>query len=246
MTTFGLSYWGRCRETAERDFARAAEVGFSWVCLPCSEERMAFDHAGTKGIVATAKAAGLETHVSPWGICGWFGGEGVVGRRGVDGAMWWLDRAVALDPDGLLWDEPLGVHGPAALELLSLACPLPQHVYLNPKTGVAPDTATLCRMAGIGIDCYGVPWIVAVDRAADLEAEHGKPVHVWVKAHKLAAHESGWPGETVDFLAGCGVRDIGVWGHPAPGMSVLDCAEPHVVWAGVEAAVMACRAGVAA
>ena len=65
MPTFGCAYWGRDASVAERDFASLPELGFSWVVIPVSTERMRYDRAGAAAVIAAAKRHGLATRIAP-------------------------------------------------------------------------------------------------------------------------------------------------------------------------------------
>lgn len=235
MVTFGVAYWGRCVATAERDVARLRAAGFSWVVLPVSSERMAFDRPATARVVAAAKAAGLTAWVSPWGPP--FGGEGIApaDKSPLRAAADWLADALGLDPDGVYFDEPLGVRGPQAVEALLPACPLPMRLYANERVGVLPSRAVLDRMESVGVDYYdGNPF--ALEERLD-RVGRSRPRHVWTRAFGLPPARSIEPAVNIGFLARSGVADIGVWGYPSPGVSCLNNAEPERVWALVEEAV---------
>ena len=73
MPTFGCAYWGRDARLAERDLAPLPELGFSWIVIPVSTERMRYDRAGAAAVIVAAKRNGLVTRIAPWGVGGLFG-----------------------------------------------------------------------------------------------------------------------------------------------------------------------------
>ena len=63
MPTFGCAYWGRDASVADRDLASLPALGFSWVVIPVSTERMRYDRAGAAASPLwwpAAKIAGRE------------------------------------------------------------------------------------------------------------------------------------------------------------------------------------------
>lgn len=237
MTTYGVAYWGRCQETALADFAYLADLGVSWVNVPVSEERLSFDADGVSRILMEGKFAGLEMRVSPWGIGGIFGGEGIAGRKGPDAARWWLAKVQTLLPDAIYWDEPKGISGPQTVETLARETDLPQHCYVNLRVGTMPKQETLDRMVTVGTDAYDMPPDRALDEYGFFTRQTERPGHIWVKAHKLAPEDSDQPGRMIHALRGGGVPDIAIWGFPSPGCSVLDNALVFDVWQGIDAAI---------
>src|SRR5918993_4920739 len=90
VSAFGCAYWGRDASVAERDLASLPELGFSWVVIPVSTERMRFDRAGAAAVIVAAKRHGLATRIAPWGVGGLFGGEGIAeaGRSPMANLAW--------------------------------------------------------------------------------------------------------------------------------------------------------------
>jgi hypothetical protein len=241
---FGISYWDRDPRRAVGDMHALHAVGFSWVNIPISEERMHFDREGVRRIIDTAKAPGLEVRVSPWGVAGLFGGEGITGSINPDTQYltmrWWLRMAEGLDPDAIYWDEPKGARGPSMITNLSAMSELPQHVYLNPKVGDPVDDLTLAHMETIGIDCYDWHPINAKRFKEQLAAEHDKPIHCWVRAFRMPQFESDKPGAAIRTLIDHGFEELAIWGYPSPGCSVLDNDDNNAVWASIASAVSYC------
>ena len=237
MPTFGCAYWGRDPLIADRDFASLASLGFSWVVIPVSTERMRFDRAGATAVIAAARRQGLATRISPWGVGGLFGGEGIVesGQAPRETLAWWLSRAHVLQPDALLWDEP---HGPLGLQVMieamaTLAIPAAvQYLYVNPERSAWPVLPATMSLAGIGIDAYGTP-AAALSQLPEVRERYGLPVHIWVRNFALSAEQTSRPANDLLALHDAGVADIGVWGFPAAGCSCLDNAEPQRAWEGI-------------
>ena len=157
MPTFGCAYWGRDADVAQRDFASLADIGFSWVVVPISTERMRYDHGGAAAVIAAAKCHGLVTRIAPWGVSGIFGGEGIVeaSRTPMATLTWWLSCAHELEPDAMFWDEPHGALGLRAMSkaMTTLAIPgATQYLYINPDRSEWPKLPAATSLAGIGID----------------------------------------------------------------------------------------------
>jgi hypothetical protein len=237
VPTFGCAYWGRDARVADRDFAAIADLGFSWVVVPVSTERMRFDRGGAAAVVAAARRRGLATHTAPWGVAGLFGGEGIVetGRTPRETLAWWLSCAHEVRPDAMFWDEP---HGPLALRIMAEAMaslPVPgdaQYLYVNPDRSAWPVLPAPTTLAGIGIDAYGGP-AAAIARLPAVKARYCLPVHVWVRSFGLLAERTTQPADDLAALLAAGVSDIGVWGFPSAGCSCLDNAEPRQAWDGI-------------
>src|SRR4051794_3818673 len=214
VLTFGCAYWGRDASVANHDLASLPELGFSWVVIPVSTERMRYDRAGTAAVFAAAKRHGLATRIAPWGVGGIFGGEGVVeaGPSPVATLTWWLSCAHDLEPDAMFWDEPHGAlalgamaHAMATLDIPGTA----QYLYINPDRCDWPALPAARSLAGIGIDAYRSP-AVAIARLPEVRERYGLPVHVWVRSFGLTRRQISQPADDLAAVHEAGV-DIGVW-----------------------------------
>jgi hypothetical protein len=237
LLVFGCAYWGRDVDVAERDFASLSGLGFSWVVIPVSTERMRFDRSGAAAVIAAAKRHGLATRIAPWGVGGIFGGEGIVeaGRTPRKTLAWWLSSAHELQPDAMFWDEPHGTPGLRAMVEAMTTLPIPgiaQYLYINPDRSAWPVLPSRVSLAGIGVDAYQSP-AVAIARLSAVRQRYGLPVHVWVRNFGLSSAETTQPANHVYDLAEAGVTDIGVWGFPSAGCSCLENAEPLRAWHGI-------------
>ena len=237
MPTFGCAYWGRDATVADRDFASLYEIGFSWVVIPVSTERMRFDRAGAAAVIAAAKRHRLATRIAPWGVGGIFGGEGIVesGRAPRATLAWWLSSAHEVQPDAMFWDEPHGRVGLRAMAeaMATLAIPgAAQYLYINPERSAWPALPATRSLAGIGIDAYQGA-AVAIARLPEVRKRYGLPVHVWVRNFGLATDQTSRPANDLYALYVAGVADIAVWGFPSAGCSCLDNAEPQRAWDGI-------------
>ena len=159
MPTFGCAYWGRDASLADRDLASLSELGFSWVVIPVSTERLRYDRAGTAAVIAAAKRHGLATRIAPWGVGGIFGGEGIAeaGYSPMTTLTWWLSCAHELRPDAMFWDEPHGARGLRVMTKAMTSLPIPgaaQYLYINPDRSDWPALPATTSLAGIGIDAY--------------------------------------------------------------------------------------------
>jgi hypothetical protein len=241
MPTFGCAYWGRDAGVADRDFGSLPGLGFSWVVIPVSTERMRYDRAGAAVVIAAAKRHGLSTRIAPWGVGGIFGGEGIVeaGRAPRATLAWWLSRAHELQPDAMFWDEPHGALGLRAMVEAMTSLPIPgaaQYLYINPDRSEWPVLPAMTSLTGIGIDAYRAPTI-AIARLPEVHKRYGLPVHVWVRNFGLTRKQSSRPAHDLYALHDAGVADIGVWGFPSAGCSCLDNADPQWAWDGITATI---------
>jgi hypothetical protein len=239
VPTLGCAYWGRDVTVADRDLASLPELGFSWVVIPVSTERMRYDRTGAAAVIAAAKRHGLATRIAPWGVGGLFGGEGIVeaGRTPQETLAWWLSSAHELQPDAMFWDEPQGARGLRVMMKAMTTLPIPgaaQYLYINPDRSDWPDLPATVSLAGIGIDAYQSP-AVAIARLPEVRQRYGLPVHVWVRSFGLTRRQTLRPAHDLSTLLDAGVADIGVWGFPSAGCSCLDNAEPQRVWNGITA-----------
>jgi hypothetical protein len=237
VPTFGCAYWGRDASVAERDLASLPELGFSWVVIPVSTERMRFDRAGAAAVIAAAKRHGLATRIAPWGVGGIFGGEGVVeaGPSPMATLTWWLSCAHELEPDAMFWDEPQGALGLGTMAHAMTTLDIPgaaQYLYINPDRSEWPDLPATTSLAGIGIDAYRTP-ALAITQLPEVRKRYGLPVHVWVRSFALTRRQTSQPAHDLSALHDGGVADIGVWGFPSAGCSCLDNAEPQRAWNGI-------------
>jgi hypothetical protein len=245
VPTFGCAYWGRDVNVADRDFASLSALGFSWVVIPISTERMRYDRAGAAAVIAAAKRHGLVARIAPWGVGGLFGGEGIVeaGQTPAATLAWWLGCAHEVEPDAMFWDEP---HGPQALQAMTeamttLAIPgAAQYLYINPDRSEWPVLPATNNLVGIGIDAYCTPR-AAIERLPNVRERYGLPVHVWVRNFGLSRRQTLRPASDLDDLLDAGVTDIGVWGFPSAGCSCLDNAEPQRAWDAITETIV--RAG---
>jgi hypothetical protein len=234
---FGCAYWGRDAHVASRDFATLATLGFSWVVIPVSTERMRYDRAGAAAVIAAAKRQGLVTRIAPWGVGGLFGGEGIVeaGRTRRATLAWWLTSAHELQPDAMFWDEPHGALGLRVMIEAMTTMVIPgtaQYLYINPERSAWPALPATVSLSGIGIDAYRAP-DVALARLPEVRERYGLPVHVWVRNFGLTSEHTARPAHDLGVLLEAGVADIGVWGFPTAGCSCLDNAEPQRAWDGI-------------
>ena len=241
MPTFGCAYWGRDATVANRDFTSLSGIGFSWVVIPVSTERMRYDRAGAAAVIAAAKRHGLATRIAPWGVGGIFGGEGVVeaGLSPMATLTWWLSCAHELEPDAMFWDEPHGALGLGAMAHAMTTLDIPgaaQYLYINPDRSEWPELPATTGLAGIGIDAYRTP-AVAIARLPEVRKQYGLPVHVWVRSFSLRRRQTLRPASDLATLLDAGVAEIGVWGFPSAGCSCLDNAEPERAWNGITATI---------
>jgi hypothetical protein len=235
MTRFGCAYWGRDAERADEHLGKLADEGFSWIVIPVSTERMRYDRDGVADIMAVAHDRGLEVRLAPWGVAGLFGGEGVAAAgdplRLVEA---WQIGAIGLNPDALYWDEPhgdLGIEG-AWEGITEVSSSILHYLYLNVNKADWPPESMGRTLAGIGVDAYhdfpdALLWR---DRA---QKRYQIPVHVWVRNFRIPDHQTHWPASVIRRLIVAGVEDIGVWGYPSDGCSILNNAEPEATWTAI-------------
>jgi hypothetical protein len=130
---YGTSYFAnRILRHVREDMKELAAEGFSYVLHTFSEYDLLFHKGNMADIVAVSREAGLETHVSPWGVGKVFGGEpfsNFVSQHAADACQVlddgrtvamacpnapafgefmrrWTDAAISLKPDAVFWDEP--------------------------------------------------------------------------------------------------------------------------------------------
>ena len=204
VPTFGCAYWGRDASVAERNLASLSELGFSWIVIPVSTERMRYDRAGAAAVIAVAKRHGLTTRIALWGVGGIFGGEGIVeaGHSSMATLAWWLSSAQELEPDAMFWDEPHGALGLRAMAKAMTSLPIPgaaQYLYINPDRSDWPELPATTSLAGIGIDAYRSP-AVAIARLSDVRQRYGLPVHVWVRSFGLTRRQASRPASDLSSL----------------------------------------------
>lgn len=240
---FGVSYWGSDVDVARDGMARISRAGFSWVVFPASTERMRYDAPGLARIIEIAIDHGIEPRVSPWGVGGAFGGEGVAdGRKSPrDAVLEWTEAAVSVLSEGAIyWDEPirdstLNIISSPVIQGILRSTNLRQYLYHNPTyTPMAFPTEFL---SGIGIDAYNDNRDSAVHLAATIRAREFLPVHVWVRSFGLGSDDYSRPARDILHLASLGIDEIAVWGFPSWGCSVLNNAAPHETWDNIETAV---------
>jgi hypothetical protein len=236
---YGASYWGRDATVAAEHFAEMADDGFSWVVIPVSEERATFDVDGVRRIITAGRDAGLHVSVSPWGVGRWFGGEGVAGSPSTPetALALWLDRMQSTWADAIYWDEP---QSPEALRWVvsgaADTAPIPASLYINRYLCPMPDELPL-HIAGVGLDNYRRTPEATGAMATALRHEYGRDVHVWVRAFRLGDDETHMPADDIRALRAAGVTDIGVWGYPSEGCSILNNANPHDTWQAIRRVV---------
>ncbi len=242
MTAFGCAYFGRDPRHAPADIADMRSEGFTWVVLPCSEERMRFDAAGVRDIVQAAKDAGLETYVSPWGVGTIFGGEGV---GTTPKAAWtWLEAAIGCDPHGIYWDEPKGREAARLLPFLVAAVSdrFKQALYWNPDRLTLLPEVILPSLTTVGMDVYDG----SMDNASTVNviaATHGIEAHVWVRGFGVKAGDEAATAALIGQAA-MRVPRVGVWGwQSSMAMGCLRCERPEVFWAEVTATIQRARRG---
>ena len=130
---YGTSYFGtRMPGHVKRDMQELADQGFSYVLLTFSEYDRAFHKENMAEMVRIAREAGLEVHMSPWGVGNVFGGEpfsNFVAQHFNEACqvldngktvplacpnapafkeymLNWIDAVIHCRPDAVFWDEP--------------------------------------------------------------------------------------------------------------------------------------------
>lgn len=130
---YGTSYFAnRMRRHAKEDMKELADAGFTYVLHTFSEYDLLFHKGNMADMIAVSREAGLETHISPWGVGKVFGGEpfsNFVSLHADDACQVldngrtvamacpnapafrefmheWIDAAISLRPDAVFWDEP--------------------------------------------------------------------------------------------------------------------------------------------
>ena len=205
-------------------------LGFAWIVVPVSTERMRYDRAGAAAVIAAAKRHGLATRIAPLGSRRHLRRRG--DRRGWPHAIRdvGLVAVVAheLRADAMFWDEPHGHSGSAGY--------VRGDDRTNPRRRAVPlhqpGSQRLARAARDDVTrrhrhrCYRSP-AVALARLPGVRQRYGLPVHVWVRSFGLSRRQASRPANDLSTLLDAGVTDIRIWGFPPAGCSCLDNAEPQ-------------------
>lgn len=237
------------------DLREIAASGLTWVNFPLTEQDVRFTPGLARDLVAAARDAGLEAWLSPWGVGGVFGGEGVsaVAHHGarspeVAGAVArWLDCAVAAGPDALFWDEPRDrLEGAPLGDLLhgwlgeGRAAGLTNHVCFEPGQ-VWPDPAALAGLVdSVGTDPYD--WQPTPAEQAAYVARHARTLgayaasagcaaHLWVRAFRVGREQADLAAAALRAACGSGVVRVGLWSYRAgEGLSCLASDDAEALW----------------
>jgi hypothetical protein len=233
----GTALFG-CHDTDHiaRDLEEIRAAGFEWVVLPMTEQDATYEIDTFEFAVTSARDQGLEPWISPWGVAGCFGGEGVTSGMTVSR---WLDAALECRPATIMWDEP------KIVEALLLG--FMDHVRdagVRNAVVVEPERRPLYDYALSAADSAGIdPYFDTVGQISEtarsfVELKPNDP-HVWVRAFRIAYGTEAFVGEAVAKLAKVpGIGRVGVWGWKGSNASgVLRSARPLVVQQEVNAAI---------
>lgn len=214
MVKLLTSYFSLSRRDAEKDFADIKASGFDIVNLPMTEERAMFHDAHYKKLVDIAHKNDLEAWISPWGVLGVFGGEGLTEHLSTcpyscnarDTMNMWIYAAQVAD--AIHWDEPKQKCCDLRNILVNEWSPQfnkPQSVYSNLDFD---EPYVLPAPSGIFVDIYNNPANINVFKTTFFGPGH--TYGVWVKAFRTI-------GEVVEHsltrALNADLDYVGVWGY---------------------------------
>ncbi|MEF2277702.1 hypothetical protein V3W47_05270 [Deinococcus sp. YIM 134068] len=238
------------------DLRELARSGFTWVNFPLTEQDVCFAPGLAVDLVTAARDAGLEAWLSPWGVGGVFGGEGLsaVAHHGArspavaDAVARWLACAVAAAPDGLFWDEPRDRLGGGPMGDLLVGwlregqlAGLTNHVCFEPGYGW-PDPAVLAgRVGSVGTDPYDWQPTPAEQAAYVTRHAHalrayadgaGCAAHLWVRAFRVERGRADLAVAALRAAWVSGAARVGLWSYRAgEGLSCLASEDADGLWA---------------
>lgn len=233
-TRFGVAYFGvRDPDHYRADLAEIARQGFDWVLLPFTHDDALWERATFGDLVATARALGLTTVISPWGGDE-FGGEGVQTALSLET---WLERARASGADVLHVDEPR-LASRRLVEVLELwADDARIWLTIQPERAAELPPDVVRRVAALGTDAYdgSLEDRVAATRAFALAT--GRLDLAWVQAFRVRAGQEAGVGEAVRSMAAIAPL-VGIWGWKgSSGRGDLRSDDPSAVQRAVSEAV---------
>lgn len=227
----GVSYFGVQDPRWVKADLYNIRQNFDFVVLPMSETDVRFQVERFKDTVATAKDMGLETIVSPWGVAGVFGGEGISAISHhcpyschVEKVMSsWIKAAREISPDSIMWDEPrgtccniddfmetwidiAGIHG-----FLS-------EIYVNyPSFAYYPSRHSLEIIKTLWFDTYNAKnskEVEAIIKNALLVRTDEMEVALWIRAFRLqSAADTKYHAYTIEAAAAAGIDKVALWGY---------------------------------
>lgn len=161
MVKLLTSYFSISQRDAEADFADIKASGFDIVNLPMTEEHAIYHTYRYEQLVNIAHKNDLEAWISPWGVLGVFGGEGLTQHKNVcprscqarETMEQWL--YAAQPADHIHWDEPRNTCCNDVFAILDRVWSRdwikPQSVYSNLNLG---PLCVLSQPSGIFVDIY--------------------------------------------------------------------------------------------
>lgn len=230
----GTSYFGTWDPLpAARDLADIARR-HDWIVLPVSEESATYQLENIGRIIRISQALGLETWVSPWGVGGVFGGEGIAG--GMSPSKW-LGAMTLLKPDVVMFDEPaMSADSLSALVRVCDATQTRTAICLQPERLDAYPPELVNRFGSVGVDPYVADVGEIEEAVRRLYAATKVPdTHLWVQAFRIRAGRERFVEHVIRAADGWGMERIGVWGwRGSAGMGVLRSDQPATVQRAVE------------
>lgn len=237
-TRFGISYFGvRDPDHYRADLAEIERQGFEWVLFPFTHDDALWERPTFSDLVATARALGLTTVVSPWGGSE-FGGEGVQTSLPIRD---WLDRARLTGADILHVDEP---------RLSTIALPEILDLWgddgrvwltIQPERGAELAAEIVRRVAVLGTDAYDGDLEARVGATQAFGRSTGRLDLAWVQAFRIEDGEEPFVGQVVRAMAEL-APFVGVWGWKgSTGRGELRSAQPSLVQEAVASAIRETR-----
>lgn len=218
-----VAYLGNDRETPIEDFARIKHIGFDVVVLPVSEEHIAFQSQRVRELVKIAHFFDLDAWLSPWGLLGVFGGEGITAYKdecpyscASDRVMEsFINLAVTSKVDGIHWDEPRNkcCNVDNFLDMwmyVGKENNLDAHVYINSQLWVPESYTYRETMAG-----SASTWTDVYNEEKDLErfSDNVGVGGVWVRGFRVGADEVDTHISRLKFCLQSGIDFVGIWAY---------------------------------
>jgi hypothetical protein len=237
-TRFGTAYFGvRDPDLYRADLAEIARQGFEWVLFPFTHDDALWERSTFADLVASARALGLTTAISPWGGRE-FGGEGVDTAMPVEE---WILRARATGAEVLHVDEPrLSTTSiPAVLDLWGDDGRV--WLTIQPERASELAAAVVRRVAVLGTDAYDGDLAARVGATEEFRAVRGRLDLAWVQAFRIADGEEEQVGAITRAMAELAPR-VGIWAWKgSTGRGELRSANPSRVQDAVAAAIRETR-----
>ena len=227
----GVSYFGVYDPRWVRADFLTMKQNFDFVVLPVSETDIHFQQEHIKDTVKTAKSVGLDILISPWGVAGVFGGEGISSVQHhcpyscqVEKTMKkWLRAAVDAQPTNILWDEPRSTCCDISefMETWIDAAGIwgyQSEVYVNyPSFSYYPSRHSLEVLDTLWFDTYNAKnarEVESIIKNALMARTDARKAALWVRGFRLkTAEDTKLHAYTIEAAAEAGIDKIAIWGY---------------------------------